>query len=759
MTCPRCDTPQAAAVEARPLSTLTVALAGNPNAGKTTLFNALTGARQHVGNWPGKTVERKEGRFSIGELDVTLVDLPGTYSLSAFSAEEIITMDYLIDERPDLVVLVVDAGNLERNLYLTMQVLEIGLPAIVVLNMMDAARARGIEIDTAGLSAGLGGVPVIPASAARGEGLGALQAAIEAAARQIAWAAGEGSPAPPIDYGPAAEHIARLEALIRAHERLPLHCHPRWLALKLLEADPHITARVEALPGAVELLRTAEAGAAALERATGDDRDTFIADRRYAAINALVRRVTTRPPTAQRSLSDRIDRVVTHPLLGLPVFAAVMWLVFQLTANVATPYIDWIDGVFGGPLTGWTLGLTGLLGLGGSWVESLLVDGVIAGVGGVMVFIPVLMFMYMFLTALEDSGYMARAAFMADRFLHVIGLHGKSFIPMLLGFGCNVPGIFATRTLDNPRDRILTGLLIPFMSCGARLPVYVIIGAAFFGRKAGALVFALYFTGVIVAVLVGLLLRSTVLRSEEETPFLIELPPYRMPSLKNVWLHAWEHTRAFIRNAWTIVLAVSVAVWFLLAVPVGAPGEARFAQVEPSNSALAAVSGAVAPAFEPAGFGTWQASSALVTGFVAKELVIATLSTVYVGPQPEEGAVRMSLLGGLGEIARSFVAATWDTLRTLADLIPGVNPFGPGEGGDVDAALAAALRASFTPLSAVAYCVFVLLTVPCMVTVSALRQEFGAKWTVFSIALTLVVSWTAAVLVYQGGLLLGLGVG
>lgn len=565
----------------------------------------------------------------------------------------------------------------------------------------------------------------------------------------------------PVQYGrEIEEEIARLEALIAAHPMLAARYSPRWLAIKLLENDPHVIERVRMIAGTDDLLAAARQSIRRIERLFGDESDILITDRRYGFINGLVRQVVQRPPLDRHTLSDRIDGVITHPLLGIPVFMVAMWITFQMTTSVSAYYLDWIDGVIRGPVTRWVVALLSMAGPGGSWVESLAVDGVLAGVGGVLVFVPTLAFMYFFTALLEDSGYMARAALLADRFMYLLGLHGKSFIPMLLGFGCNVPGIYATRTLENERDRLLTGLLVPFMSCGARLPVYMVIGTAFFGPRAGTLVFALYFLGIAVAILIGLLLKNTLLHVEEEAPFVIELPPYRIPSMKGVLIHTWEHTGAFIRNAGTIVLGVSLAIWLLLAIPVNAPQGARFAQVGTEHSALAALGRAIAPAFTPAGYGEWEPAAALVTGFAAKELVVSTLSQIYTGSEgsvPVTAGEPTSFRDDLAEIGATFAVATWDTFRATLSLIPGVDLFGEEEAGTIDTALTGALREAFTPLSAVALCVFVLLTVPCAATTAALRQEFGLKWAAFSVGMMLTVSWMVSVLVYQGGRLLGFG--
>lgn len=718
---------------------LVVALAGNPNCGKTTLFNALTGARQKTGNWPGTTVEQREGSYIHDDQPVRLVDLPGAYSLHPFSPEERVAADYLQGGEADALILVLDASNLERNLYLAVQAIETGQPTLVALNMLDTAHARGLHIDLEALARGLG-VDVAPMIAVRGEGVDALRDLVMSARAPL-------NPAL-VNYGPDLEVLIGQVCEGLCAIGLPAS---RGAALRLIEGEAGFNARVRELRGGADLLTTIADFAARRLGALGEDLETSIAARRYAAISTIARSATRRDENGP-TLSDRVDALATHPLWGMLIFAVLMWFVFQAVANVSAHYLDWVDSIFGGPLTRWAVALTGLLGLNGGWVESLLVDGLLAGLGGVLVFVPPLAFMYVFTAILEDSGYMARAALMADRFMRAVGLNGHAFIPMLLGFGCNVPGIYAARALKDPRERLLTALLIPYMSCGARLPVYVIIGAAFFGQGAGTLVFAMYLLGVLVAVGMGALLRRTALPGEQ-APFLIELPPYRLPQLRNVWLHTLNNTKSFVENALGIVMAVTLGVWLLLSIPVSAPG-ARFADVPADQSAMAALGSITAPLLKLAGFGSWQAGSALVTGVVAKEIIVATLSTVYVGGADEETVQPQPLLLDLRDIALGFITATVDTGRALISLLPGVDLFGP-EDEPLDAALIGALRASFTPLSAVAFCIFTLLTVPCMVTIGALRQEFGMKWALFSVASQLFVSWLAAVIVYQGGLLLG----
>ena len=430
-----------------------------------------------------------------------------------------------------------------------------------------------------------------------------------------------------IDYGRETE--ADISHLIRLIENTPAVASmfpARWLAIKLLETDEDIQMRLRVLQGGAALLDEAQECISRLQTFFGDDVDILIADRRYGWINGLVREVVQRPPVNRQTVSDKIDQVVTHRLLGIPIFLLAMWAVFKLTADVSAPYLDWVDGVINGPVARWGVALLGAAGLGGSWVESLFVDGIIAGVGGVLVFVPVLMFLYLALAVLEDSGYMARAAFVMDRLMHTLGLHGKSFLPMLVGFGCTVPAIYATRTLENKKDRILTGLLVPFMSCGARLPVYVLFAAIFFPRNAGAAVFSMYLLGIVTAILLGIGLKKTLFKSKEQSAFVMELPPYRLPTLRSIWHHTWERTGSFLRKAWTIIMAASIILWLLMALP--ARGEGSFAETEVDHSVFATFNQAIAPVFQPLGFGSWEASGALLTGFIAKEVVISTMSQV-----------------------------------------------------------------------------------------------------------------------------------
>jgi ferrous iron transport protein B len=563
-----------------------------------------------------------------------------------------------------------------------------------------------------------------------------------------------------VDYGREVEdEISKLQGLIEAHTALMTRYSPRWLAIKLLEEDRDVVAKVEGLTGTGNVLEAAQRSIAHLRDVYGDDVDTVVADRRYGWINGLVREVVRRTGEERRTLSDRIDKIVTNRILGIPIFLAMMWVVFKVTTDVAGPYLDWVDGVIGGPITNWFVALLGAVGLGGTWVESLFVDGIIAGVGGVLVFVPVLMSLYLALAVLEDSGYMARAAFVMDRLMHALGLHGKSFLPMIVGFGCTVPAIYATRTLENEKDRILTGLLVPFMSCGARLPVYVLFASIFFPGRSGAVIFWLYITGIVTAVVLGVVLKNTLFKGKEQSPFVMELPPYRVPTLKGIWFHMWERTSAFVRKAWTLILATSIVIWALSAIPVGT---GSFNDVDVGSSAFAAVSRVIAPVFKPLGFGEWEPSGSLITGFVAKEVVVGTMAQIYEVEEAGEAAEPTSFFEDLGEIVTGFIGATWDTVKSIP-LIVGVDLFGGEEDGE-PTALMAAVEEGFQrssgghgALASIAFMVFVLLYTPCMVAVAAARQELGAKWMWFSVIGQLVLAWVVALIIFQGGLLLGLG--
>jgi ferrous iron transport protein B len=737
---------------------LTVALAGNPNAGKSTLFNALTGLRQHTGNWPGKTVEKRSGRRTVGRATIEFVDLPGAYSLAAYSPDEVVARDYLVAERPDAVVCVVDATNLERNLYLAVQLIELGLPVILALNMSDQADAQGIQIDTARLSHLLGDVPVVATAARKGRGIDALLDAVITLAGQQPERRGRRcrcrchcpyrqGDAFQVHYEDALEEsLQRLSQVADSQQEAPDDYCPRWLSLKLLEGEPDIARRVALWPAGRSLVEAAGRERRRLSALLGEEVELVAADGRYCTVSRVARQVVSREQDEGVPLTDRIDRLVTNRILGLPIFLAVMYLVFRLVIDVSAPFLEWVDLVITGPISYGLIRLLGVLGAA-AWLESLVIDGVVAGVGGILTFVPGLIVLFLFLALLEDSGYMARAAFVMDRFTRVIGLHGKSVIPLMLGFGCAVPAVYATRTIANRRDRLLTALLIPFMSCSARLPVYLVFGLAFFGSRAGLVVWLLYVLGVAIAVLVGFVLSRTILKRAGEGAFVLELPPYRMPTLKSLGLHTWENTREFIRHAGTVILAVSIVLWFLLNLPWGV--------VDQHDSYFGQVSRAVSPAFRPAGFEGWETSGALMSGFVAKELVVSALSQIYLAEELERPEA-VDLGQVWKQTAAGFGRAAVDAGRRLLSLAPGIDLLADEPVPD-DTALIRALQGRFSSLSAAAFLVFVLLYVPCMATIGAIGQEFGGRWAASAAVYQTAIAWLAAVLVFQGGRLLGLG--
>ena len=538
---------------------LTVALAGNPNSGKTSVFNNITGARQHVGNYPGVTVEKKEGSRRFREYDLTIVDLPGTYSLTSYSIEEVVARNFIMHERPDVVVHVVDASNIERNLYLATQFIELDVPLVIGLNMFDVARDRGIEFDLPKLSELLG-ARVVPMIARVGEGTDDLLEAIVEMAAQTTDGMPTRSRALGLSYGKDVDdELDRLEPIIA--EQGESHSHnARWLALKLLENDSDVRGSVHS-----EAVHAAVAKSMArLEGIFGDTPEIVIADRRYGFVSGACQEAVRNTVEARHSLSDQVDTVLANRALGLPIFFGLMYLVFQLTFTLGEPPMAGLEALFewaGDTLRSyWPTGQDSLL-------LSLLADGIIGGVGGVVVFLPNILLLFLGIAFLEDTGYMARAAFIMDRLMHRIGLHGKSFIPMLIGFGCSVPAIMATRTLDNQRDRLTTMLVIPLMSCGARLPIYALIIPAFFPKALNApMLMLIYLIGILLAILAAKALRATLFRGES-TPLVMELPPYRMPTLRAVAMHMWERAWLYVRKAGTVILGVSIVLWALSAFP------------------------------------------------------------------------------------------------------------------------------------------------------------------------------------------------
>lgn len=551
-----------------------------------------------------------------------------------------------------------------------------------------------------------------------------------------------------MDYGTKIEReIANLLETFQQAQFNPAGYPPRWLALKLLEGDAEILSKIASMDKSDLVLASARQSAEKLKDMLGDDLDLLAADRRYSYINAVVRQSVQLQQNDQPSLTDRIDNIVTHKWLGLPIFFIIMYLVFRLVIDVSSPFLDWTDAVINGPIARWISTLMEYIHLPG-WLHSLAIGGIVTGVGGVLVFVPGLLMLYFFLALLEDSGYMSRAAFVMDRFMRVIGLHGKSFIPMILGFGCAVPAVYATRTIASRRDRILTALLIPLMSCSARLPVYVVFGLAFFGSRAGTVIWALYALGIIVAMLAGMLFTRTILKPDVSSAFVLELPPYRRPALKSVLIHMWENTSEFVHKAGTFILGTSVVLWLLLNLPWGVTNQ--------QNSYFGKISTAIAPVFAPLGFGTWQSSGALLTGFMAKEVVVSTMSQVYLNVTDEQAPlIATNLQNDLLEIGNGFTQAVIHSARIMAGIIPGLH-LQEQTAETEDTALSLALGKNFTPLSAISFLIFVLLYVPCVSTLGAIQHEFGTSWSITSAVYQTAIAWLVALLVYQIGSLLGL---
>ena len=717
---------------------LTIAVAGNPNAGKSTLINAIAGSRLYVGNWPGVTVEKKSASFDYGGREISLVDLPGAYSLSPYTQEEVIARDYLVKERPDVIINVVDATNLERNLYFTLQLLELGIPMVIALNMADEAAQKGFRIDVDKIASILG-CAVVPTVATKKEGLEDLmETAVSFAVETEEHTPGF------ISYGEDIEQaLVPIADALKNHPevlagRLPL----RWFALKVLERDERVLDDYAVDADAPQI----EKAVKHLKAAHGEDQEAHLADTRYGLAAGLTREALKKPEIRKKELTERIDSVVLNRYLGIPVFLAAMWLIFKLTFDISGPFTDWFEWLAAGPLSRWAQTLLSFVAAP-DWLVSLVVEGVIGGVGFVLAFAPPIFAMMFFITLLEGSGYMARAAFVMDRMMHAIGLHGKSFIPLLMGFGCNVPAVYATRTLENPRDKALTALLIPLMSCGARLPVYVVFVGAFFASQAGTILWSLYVLGIAMAVMMGLIFKKTLFRGEAPV-FIMELPPYRMPTVKNLLIHTWEKGKHFLIKAGTYILAVAVLVWFLLNLPWGVENK--------QDSYLGKIGQISAPVFAPLGFGTWEASASLITGVIAKEIVVSTMAVVYT---PDAQGDKEEAVPSFGEDLRETGVSFAGALREAATNVFSTFSIATLSTEEEEGAegLRTIIAQAFTPLSAYAFMVFVLLYMPCVIVLIAMRHEFGTwKWAGIAIVYQSVLAWTAAFIVYQGGRLLGL---
>jgi ferrous iron transport protein B len=653
-----------------------VALVGSPNVGKSSLFNTLTGARRTVGNWAGTSVEVGSGSWRVGDRPVTLIDLPGAYSLDPISPDEALTRDLLITlsdretspadrGRPDLVVVLVSAADLARTLYLACQVREQPLRVVIALSMVDVATRRGIDLDAEALAAELG-VAVVPVDARRGSAPGLAEAVRTALAGPV--------PAPMTDPGPGP--------------RPDPGSDPDALDPDALDPD-------------------------ALDP---DDDALAAADRRFARVARAVEAGTRHSGHARVTWSDRVDRLATSPVVGPVLFLAVMWAVFQLTTRVAAPVQGLLDSLVSGPVSTGLRQVFAAVGLGGGWVEGLVVDGVVAGVGMLLTFVPLMAIMFTLLAALEDSGYLARAAVVTDRLMRAVGLPGRAFLPLVVGFGCNVPAVSATRVLPDARQRLLTVLLVPFTSCSARLTVYVLVASTFFGAHAGDVVFGMYVLSIVLVVLAGLLLRATLLRAVGQDDLVLDLPRYQLPMPRLLLAVTWMRLSAFLRTAGGVIVATVVVVWLLSVIPVNARphGDAPLPVQESAYGRLATT---VAPIFGPAGFGDWHATGALAVGFVAKEAVVASWAQTYATSEPSD-VRRPGMLGA----------------SLQAD-------FERSSGGHVTPAV-------------LAFLVFLLGYTPCVATLAAQRREIGARWTAIGVGLQFALAWTLAVLVFQIGRLI-----
>ncbi len=684
---------------------LTIALTGNPNSGKTTIFNNLTGARQHVGNWPGVTVEKKEGTCKYNGYEIKVIDLPGTYSLTAYSIEEVVARDFVIKEKPDVVVDIVDASNLQRNLYLTTQFKELGAKVIIALNMSDLAKKNGVNIDVQKMSQLLGS-PVIPTVGNKNQGTKELlEAAIKTAEDKI------GLDEHPITYGKEIDpEIEKIQKIISKDPNLTSQYSPSWLAIKLMEDDSEVIKVVEASSAWQEIQSAVSKSQNYILDHIGDDAITLIADQRYGFIAGLTAETVQRPELERLSISDKIDKVITNRILGLPIFLLFMYALLKFTFSGSEFMVGWFESFFE-----WLGGAAATLIPEGIF-QSFIVDGIIGGVGGVLGFFPLVLFLFLGIAIIEDSGYMARGAFVMDKIMHAFGLHGKSFLPLLIGMGCTVPALMASRTLESRKDRLITMLVNGFIICGAKVPIYALFIGAFFFKSGATVFFLFYVIGITFAVFMAKLFRVFLLPGEA-APFVMELPPYRVPTIKGVLIHMWERGWMYLRKAGTVILLVSIIIWFGFTFP----QEPKYlkdynavASEQMEKSYAGKVGHAIEPFFKPLGF-DWRSSIALLAGFAAKEVVVTTYGTLYsLGKTDPEKA---------------------EPLREAIQKDP-----------------------SWTPLKALSFMIFCLIYVPCFVATVVFHKEAGSwKWTGFMVLYTTVLAWVVSFVIYQGGMLLGLG--
>ena len=677
-----------------------VALVGNPNCGKTSLFNIASGSHEHVGNYSGVTVDAKEGVFEHGGYRFDIVDRPGTYSLSAYSPEERYVRRNLVEHMPDVVVNVVDASNIQRNLYLTTQLIDMNLRVVMALNMYDELESRGDRLEIKQLGYLLG-MPVVPTVSRTGEGIDTLfdtviqiyEKSDPHLARHIH-----------INHGAELEQsIDRIKRLIQKNSDIRDKYSTRYLAIKYLENDREIEKVVEALPGRDEIIAARFEEKARIEGLLKSGTESALVDAKYAFVEGALAETYTQGKRRRNTLTDKIDGIVTNRWMAFPIFIVLLYLVFEGTFVLGEYPMQWIEWLVE------KLGAFVSMNMADGWVKDLVVDGIIGGVGGVLVFLPNILLLYLFISLLEDSGYMARAAFIMDRLMHKIGLHGKSFIPMIMGFGCNVPAIMATRTIESPKSRLITMLIIPLMSCAGRMPVYVLIAGAFFPKKAGLVLLGLYALGILLAIL-GAKVMSLFFK-DDDLPFVMELPPYRVPTAKSIFRHTWEKGRQYLQKMSGIILICSMVIWFLGYFPNHDAYD--FVQEQQEHSFIGYIGKSMEPVLEPLGF-DWRMGVGIVAGVGAKELVVSTLGVMYAGEEPVSEA------------------------QTEDGSVPS------------ETRLQRALVKSVTPAGALAYMVFILLYFPCIATFVAIKNESGGwKWAIITAIYTILLAWTAAFLTFR----------
>ena len=673
-----------------------IGLAGNPNCGKTTMFNELTGSTQYVGNWPGVTVEKKGGKLR-GSKDVEIVDLPGVYSLSPYTLEEVVTRNFMINDRPDAVINIVDASNIERNLYLTTQILELGIPTVVALNMMDIVEKNGDKIDISKLSKALG-CPVVETSALKGNGVKA------AAEKAIEVARANKKPNFAVSFSDEAkEAFGEIEKVIMRsipHEEMETH----WLAIKLFERDQNI---LDKLKISKDILDEIELIIKKYEAELDDDSESIVTGDRYAFVGEVVSTSIKKQNKGKETTSDKIDKIVTNRFLAIPIFAAIMFSVYYIAvSSIGTIATDWTNDVLFGQIVQGNVANWLASANVADWLQGLIIDGIIAGVGSVLGFVPQIMILFLLLSILEDCGYMARVAFIMDRIFRKFGLSGKSFIPMLIASGCGVPGIMSSRTMENDRDRKMTIMLTTFIPCSAKLPIIALIAGALFNGAPWVAPSA-YFLGIIMVIICGIVLKQTKLFAGDPSPFVMELPQYHIPSLKSVLMHMWERAKAFIAKAGTIIFAACVTIWFLQSF------NWSFEMVDAGDSILASLGNIIAPIFAPLGFGNWQSAVATVTGLIAKENVVGTFGIL----------------------------------------------FGISDASEADPSLLGNVASMFTVTSAFAFMAFNLLCAPCFAAIGAMRRELGTwKWTWIALGFQTLTAYIVALIINQvGSFILGNG--